>query len=134
MKEKLRDVIAALYSRGYRRFICGGAVGFDTVAASAVIDSKLYFPDIKLILLIPCRDQTAKWSKSAIDEYDRIYRAADEKEILSESYSPGCMQMRDREMVDRSSVCVCFKLREGGGTAYTVGYAERAGVEIINLA
>ena len=134
LTEKLRDTIAALYSRGYRRFICGGAVGFDTLAASAVIDSKLYYPDIRLKLMIPCRNQASKWTRERIYEYNRIYMAADEREIMSELYSPGCMQARDRAMVDASSLCVCFMLHKGGGTAYTVGYAEKEGIEIINLA
>ena len=134
LREKLRDTIAGLYSRGYRRFICGGAVGFDTLAASAVIDSKLYFPDIKLILFIPCRDQASRWTDDRINEYNRIYRAADGREVLYESYVPGCMQARDRAMVDKSSLCVCFMTHKGGGTAYTVGYAEKQGLEIINLA
>ena len=32
------------------------------------------------------------------------------------------------------SVCVCYLNRESGGTAYTVRYAKRKGLEIINLA
>ena len=37
-------------------------------------------------------------------------------------------------MVDNSSVCVCYLNRESGGTAYTVDYARKNGLEIINLA
>ena len=32
------------------------------------------------------------------------------------------------------SVCVCYLNRESGGTAYTVRYAGKKGLEIINLA
>ena len=67
--EDMPVVMSRLYSlmaehilRGYKNFICGGAVGFDTLAAESVIGFKARFPHIKLILCLPCRDQTAKWA------------------------------------------------------------------------
>ena len=52
---------------------------------------------------------------------------------VSDGYAPGCMQKRNRYMADRSSVCVCWLSSETGGTYYTVRYAGRMGLEIINL-
>ncbi len=40
----------------------------------------------------------------------------------------------NRYLVDNSGVCVCYLTRDAGGTAYTVNYAKRQGLEIINLA
>ena len=37
-------------------------------------------------------------------------------------------------MVDASSVCVAYCNRRGGGTAYTVRYAIRRGVPVVNIA
>ena len=45
--------IAEAYSNGYRRFMCGGALGFDTIAALQVLELKKVHPDIRLILVIP---------------------------------------------------------------------------------
>ena len=47
--------------------------------------------------------------------------------------SQGCMHKRNRHLVDNSSVCVCYLNKENGGTAYTVDYAGKKGLEIINL-
>ena len=41
---------------------------------------------------------------------------------------------RDRKMVDGASVCVAWCTRRSGGTAYTVRYALKQGVRVINLA
>ena len=52
----------------------------------------------------------------------------------SQEYTKGCMHKRNRHLVDHSSVCVCYLTKKDGGTAYTVDYAERQGLEVINLA
>lgn len=52
----------------------------------------------------------------------------------AQQYTKGCMHKRNRHLVDNSSVCVCYLNRESGGTAYTVNYAKKNGLEIINLA
>ena len=52
----------------------------------------------------------------------------------AQKYAKGCMHKRNCHLVDNSSVCVCYLNRESGGTAYTVRYAGKKGLEIINLA
>jgi len=42
------------------------------------------------------------------------------------------MHKRNRHLVDNSSVCVCYLNKENGGTAYTVDYAGKKGLELIN--
>ena len=44
------------------------------------------------------------------------------------------MQKRDRYLVDDSSVCLAYLTRATGGTAYTVNYARRRGLRIVNIA
>ena len=44
------------------------------------------------------------------------------------------MAKRNRHLVDNSSVCVAYLTRSGGGTAYTVEYAKKHGLKIINIA
>ena len=65
--------------------------------------------------------------------YSRIKAAADEVVILHESYLPGCMQERNRALVDSSSACIAFCRRATGGTAYTLRYARSRGLEIYLL-
>ena len=49
-------------------------------------------------------------------------------------YYNGCMQVRNRYLVDHSSACICYLNNLRSGTAYTVKYAESQGLQIINLA
>ena len=67
-------------------------------------------------------------------EYGRIKAQADKIVYTSQQYTPGCMHKRNRHLVDHSSVCVCYLNRGNGGTAYTVDYAEKQKLEVINLA
>lgn len=41
---------------------------------------------------------------------------------------------RNRHLVDGSSYCVTYCVEQSGGTAYTVDYARKNGLKIINLA
>lgn len=128
------QAVSEAYQNGYRRFLCGGALGFDTLAAKRIILSRSIHPDIKLTLVIPCENQSMHWSKEDQAVYRDIRQQADEVIILSPVYYQGCMQTRNRYMVDHSSLCICYLFSFRGGTAYTVRYASFCNIEIINLA
>ena len=120
--------------QGYRYFGCGGALGFDTLAAQTVLRLREIYPEIRLILVLPCRDQTRGWKQADVAEYDRIMKAADKVTYTSEQYYSGCMHKRNRHLVDYSSLCVCYLTEQSGGTAYTVNYARSQGLKIVNVA
>ena len=127
-------VIKTLSSAGYQYFICGGAVGFDTLAACRVIVAMRRIPEIKLILALPCRDQTLKWRRTYdISLYQRIKGYASDIIYTSDVYSPDCMHKRNKFMADMSSVCIACYNGSPGGTAYTVKYARDSGIRVINV-
>ena len=127
---ELRRLILA----GYRYFGAGGALGFDTLAAQTILKLQQEFPHIRLILVLPCRDQASRWSESSRSEYEEIKRRANKVVYISDRYTKDCMFRRNRHLVDYSSVCLCFLERQTGGTAYTVQYAMEQGVRVINIA
>ena len=131
---KTKEAIVSSIHDGYCYFGTGGALGFDTLAAKTVLLLKARYPEIKLILVLPCKDQTARWSAEDIAEYEIIKTRADKVVYVSEHYYNGCMQKRNRHLVDNSSLCICYLSSNTGGTAYTVDYAKRVGCRIINLA
>ena len=133
IKERLEIAIREKIAAGYRYFGVGGALGFDTLAAKAVLSLKNEFPDIALILVLPCRDQTKFWKKDDVAVYEDILVRADKCVYTSENYFRGCMQKRNRHLVDESSACIAYLRRESGGTAYTVKYAREAGVSVTVL-
>lgn len=135
LREELKTEVARLAKEGATVFRAGGAIGFDTEAALAVLRQKQETPEIRLELMLPCRDQTRKWNAEQISLYEEILAKADTYTYTSEKYYRGVMHVRNRALVDGSDTCVAF-LREGasGGTAYTVDYAKKHGVTVINLA
>jgi uncharacterized phage-like protein YoqJ len=124
--------ICALVERGARDFRAGGALGFDMVAALKVLEFRETLP-IRLVLCLPCRDQTRGWSEAAKRAYSIVLERADSVCYASEDYTPHCMHARNRAMVDGSDLCVAYCTSPHGGTAYTVLYARKQGVEVICL-
>jgi len=131
---RLEEAVVEQIEKGVRFFGAGGALGFDTLAAQTVLRLKEKYPDIKLILVLPCLTQTRGWPAGDVEEYERIKAQADKVVYTSQAYTGGCMFKRNRHLVDNSGVCICCLAKNSGGTAYTVDYAERRGLEIINLA
>lgn len=132
--QNTEKVVENLISKGFCYFGAGGALGFDTLAALTVLKLKSLYPDIKLILVLPCRTQTRSWSKEDIKIYEDIKSQADKVVFTSEEYTRGCMHKRNRHLVDNSSVCVAYLTDSKGGTAYTVDYAKKQGLDIYNIA
>lgn len=128
----LDRVVLNLIKNGVETFYCGMATGFDTAAAESVINYKKNY-NVKLVACIPCENQTDTFSKSAKERYERILRNCDSQIIFADNYFTGCMQQRDRYLVDNCDVLLCYLRRNSGGTFYTVNYAKKKGVKIIEI-
>ena len=134
LRQKIRTSVQEAYERRYRVFICGGARGFDTIAAQEVLLIKNEYDDIRLVIAVPCASQADRWPQREKEIYQSILNRADEVIILSEEYYTGCMQNRNRYMVDNSSLCLCYLKSFEGGTWSTVRYALHKGISLKNLA
>lgn len=106
-----------MIEEGFCFFSTGGALGFDTLAAEAVLGLRQEFPGIRLILVLPCRDQTRGWKQENIIRYNRIRAEANKVVYTSEYYAPGCMYKRNRYLIDNSQVCIAYCTRSTGKTA-----------------
>lgn len=134
LTKRVIDGLNYLYSQGITTFLAGGAIGFDTIAAKAVIKYRKAHRDVRLVLVIPCRDQTKMWKLADIIIYNHIKKQADEVICLSDHYYNGCMHDRNKYLVDHSSACICYLTQLDGGTAHTVKYAKSKGLSVYNLA
>ncbi|MBR3691670.1 MAG: DUF1273 family protein [Clostridia bacterium] len=134
LRNSLREVIGVLYEEGFRRFYAGGALGFDTLAAETVLEMREKLPELSLIIVRPCADQHLRWRKADREVYLAQLDAADEVVLLSPAYWRGCMQVRNRYLVDHAELCVAFGRREDSGTMQTVTLALTAGIPVVNLA
>ncbi len=131
---KTEETVERFIIEGCLNFCAGGALGFDTLAALAVLKQKKKYPDIRLILILPCLSQTRGWSDDDIKTYESIKEQADEIIYASEEYTRGCMHKRNRRLVDKSSACIAYLTEIKGGSAYTADYAAKHGLAVYNAA
>lgn len=134
MARQLDKQLDILYNQGYRRFLNGGALGFDLLAAERVLLLRQQHPDVQLVMVLPCPTQTQHWPEIACRRYEHVMLHTDEMRVLSPMYFNGCMMIRNRHMVDRSHICLCYLCKPKGGTMSTVAYACSQGLHMINLA
>lgn len=126
--------VQELIMHGFRFFGTGGALGFDTMAAQTVLHLREKYPYIKLILVLPCKDQDRRWRTEDQAIFESIKQRADKVVCPNVNYYRGCMQIRNRHLVDESNICICYLTKNSGGTYYTVQYAKKKGIRVINLA
>ncbi len=131
---QLRNCLIQLIDEGYTIFKAGGALGFDTLAAQTVLDLKATHTHIQLVLILPCVSQAHSWNVADQQIYEGIKQRADHVLYTSQQYARGCMHKRNRELVRGSQMCISYLTKPRGGTFYTVQYAAKHGVPVINLA
>jgi uncharacterized phage-like protein YoqJ len=134
LPHRLDDLLEQLIAHGYTEFRAGGAIGFDTVAALKVLERREHDPSLSLELCLPCRDQTHGWDARSREYYEYILTHADRVSYVQEAYTKGCMLARNRMLVDGSQFCIGYCTSERGGSAYTLDYAKKKGLRVINLA
>lgn len=129
----LKENIDLLANDGYEEFRAGGAIGFDALAALAVLEVKKKCPNIKLNLMLPCLDQDKYWSSKEKAVYEYIKRNADSIVYVREKYSANAMRERNRRLVDGSDICIAFLQRKGSGSSYTCNYANEKKIPVLNI-
>ncbi len=134
IKAQLRIKIKALYAKGIRIYLSGMALGFDMLAAEVVLSLKAELPSLKLVAIIPFRNQCNRWNYMSRARYCDILVAADDAIVLSDGFYKGCCLKRNDFMIDHSCGLIAFY--DGGykgGTFYTCKKARAKEKEIINL-
>ena len=135
LKWELAARLDGIYEAGYRRFFCGMALGCDMYFAEAVLALRKKHPDVSLEAAIPCLDQADNWPADQQRRYRELLSQVNRVSFLQASYSPGCMQRRNRYMVDRASLLLACYDGRPGGTRDTLLYAMRneRSVILINI-
>ena len=68
------------------------------------------------------------------DSFDAYYDRVEVCDEAARSHPKGAIQIRNRSMVDRSDLVVCYVDRQSGGAFQTMEYAKKIGKTVINLA
>lgn len=125
--------IDKLIENGIDTFLSGGARGYDQISALIIIAKRNAGANIKLVLVLPCKDQDKLWSEKEKNQYKEVLKGADEIIYTSEEYTKDCMKIRNQKLVEMADVCLCALERERTGTAQTVRLAKEKGIEVINI-
>lgn len=134
LTQHLDSTLETLYGEGCRRFYAGGAMGFDTLAASRVLILRKRYPDVRLYLLLPCRHQARGWPPQEVARYEDVLSRSDGFRYVFEEYSPTAMTARNHALVEAAEVCVAYVRRTASGSGQTVRAAEEKGIPVLNLA
>jgi len=137
LEDRLAEEIARLAGRGVTRFLTGGAPGFDTLAAQAVLRAREAGGprQLRLVLVLPCRDPTWGWTPREAAAHRELSAKADLRVPLAPRYFPGCIQRQGRFLVDHSDLCLCGPgpCRPWEYAWYTAAYARERGVRVVEL-
>ena len=129
----LTDKIEQLINEGVAVFINGGALGFDTLSALAVLGLKNKYPKIQLHIYVPHMGQQSKWSEDNKRIYDYILSRADKVKVLAPFYYPDCMRERNQRMVDDADCVIAYVKKTSGGSYHTAVYAESMNKKVIYI-
>ncbi len=130
MKEKAKREILLAIESGKTHFISGMAIGFDMICAEIVLEYKKQYPSITLECAIPCKGQEKLWTSELQERYHKIVKQADKIRCIYNHYVDGCMQERNRYMINNSSLVIALFNGQAGGTKITIDYAKQQGLQI----
>jgi len=132
--EKLDEAISKIMSEDdCFRFLVGGMGDFDGMCSSAVRRAKRNYPDkqISLELVLPYLTRELNENKQFYEtSYDDVIIPIE----LADVHYKSAINRRNRWMVEKSDWMVAFVYRDFGGAYTTLRYAEKKGLQIINLA
>lgn len=114
-------------------FLVGRNGDFDLCVASTIVGmkKKIGYDNISLILVLPY--PTAEYKTN----YEQFHNYYDDVEIsfkASSSHPKSAIGIRNREIIDRADMIVCYVDHKSGNAWQTVAYARKNNKPIINLA
>ena len=130
LESVLRNLIT---HKEYIDFLIGREGDFDLLASASIkrAISSYSYGNIHLTLVLPyMKAEFRDNEKEYLDYYDEIEICAES----SEAHPKSAIQVRNRNIVDRSDLVICCIQHKSGGAYQTIQYAEKQGKKIINLA
>lgn len=121
----LQSAIEDLIEQGVTEFLVGHQGQFDAMVRSCLKSLQLQHPDIRYSVVLA---YLPKEKREFEDFSDTMYPEG--IETLHPRYAIG---WRNRYLVDRADVCLCYVNRTFGGAYKFTQMAKRSGLIIINL-
>lgn len=133
LKRRIRDAVEAAYQEGYRHFLCGMAMGCDLYFCECVLALRSRHDDVTVEAVLPCPEQADTWPEAERQRYRALVNACDDETMVAQRYTAGCMQRRNRYLVDHSALLIAAYDGSAGGTRNTIQYALSQGLQIADL-
>ncbi|MBD5144790.1 MAG: hypothetical protein HDT21_02560 [Ruminococcus sp.] len=130
LERLLHDIIT---QKEYVEFLIGREGEFDLLAASVIRRAVKNYGcgNTSLILVLPyMKAEYHNNKRGYLEYYDEIEVCSKSSEVHYKS----AIQVRNRNMVNRSDLVICCIQRNSGGAYKTVQYAKKQNCRIVNLA
>ena len=130
VEKPLREALERLAVQGVTKFYTGGMGEFDDLFARTVRSIKRNDHRLRLILVLPYLTRPVATERAWYEtQYDEILIPAE----LDGVHPKAAITLRNRWMVDRSSIVIAALRRDYGGAAEAIRYAESTGKEVLRL-
>jgi len=131
LEREIRPLVLELYGAGYREFRVGGALGFDMRMAELLIDLRdTAAPELQVVSVLPYPRWRERWPGAERIREDRIMEKSDRVVFVRPENCKGVYITRNIALVEGSSFCIAYCNRLSGGTAFTLRYALKKGLEV----
>lgn len=129
LEEQIRKLIS---EKEYVDFLVGRNGEFDQCVSSTVLRVQKNVRDDNSALVLMLPYPTAEYLNN--EEYFHDYYTDVEISYeASKAHPKSAIQIRNREMVDRADLIICYVKENEGGAYSTIKYAKKQGKSIINL-
>ncbi|MBQ3592822.1 MAG: hypothetical protein II982_00485 [Clostridia bacterium] len=132
--QKLEKLIKRIITeQNFVEFLVGRNGEFDKIVASSIISIKKSYRNDNSVLVLVLPYVTAEY-KNNTESFEKYF---DEIEICNESekvHFKSAIKIRNRHMIDRSDLIICYVNKKCGGAYQAVRYAMDNGKDIINIA
>ena len=130
LEEQIRKLIN---EKEYVDFVVGRNGEFDQCVSSTVLRVRKNYSDDNSALVLVLPYPTAEYLNNENYFHD-YYTDVEISYAASMAHPKSAIQIRNREMVDRADLIICYIEHKNGGAFQTIQYAERNGKRVINLA
>lgn len=117
----------------YIEFLVGKNGDFDQYVSSAVLKAKRKYRDDNNFLVLVLPYPTAEYQNN-VEYFEEYYDEIEICEASAKAHFKSAIQVRNREMVDRADLIICYVEHESGGAYQTIKYVRKQNKKIINLA
>ncbi len=130
-EEALAAALKGIADEGFRVFLVGMAIGFDTACFRQLLKLREDDPSLRIAAVVPCVGQENYFREKDREIYRDYLSRADYKVVLEDGYKEGCMLKRNDFMLENSSLLLAHLRVRRGGTWYTVKKARSLGVPVL---